>query len=282
QNGVVPGHSKKHTINSQQPTTTSPSKILHRRQGPRQGRIMSSEEATPAENRTAEAQANHPFSVVGVGASAGGLEAFTELLEALPSTPEMAFILVVHLEPHRESHLAEVLGRVTPMPVRQVTEGMAVEPNHVYLIPPNTNLALSDGRLALSPRSPLPGQHMPIDHLFRSLANIRKNRAIAVILSGGGTDGTLGFQAIKAEGGITFAQDERSAKQSSMPRSASVDGCVDYILPPKEISRELMRIAQHPYAQEAGAGAEPLSPDESIREIIGLLRTSVNVDFTHF
>jgi two-component system, chemotaxis family, CheB/CheR fusion protein len=237
----------------------------------------------PTEERDYETPiANHPFPVVGVGASAGGLEAFTALLEELPPDPGVALVFVVHMEAHHESHLAEILSRVTALSVRQVTEGMAVEVNHVYLIPPNTNMALIDGRLTLSPRSRLPGQHMPIDHLFRSLAAIQKNRAVGVILSGGGTDGTLGFQAIKAEGGITFAQDERSAKHSSMPRSAVLDGCVDYVLPPNEIIRELMRIARHPYAREAEAGPEKLAAEDTFREIVALLRATTNVDFSHY
>jgi len=224
--------------------------------------------------------ASHPFPVVGVGASAGGLEAFTELLKELPPEPGLAIVFVAHLEPHHKSHLAEVLSRVTPLAVRQATEGMAVEANHIYLIPPNMNLALQDGRLTLSPRSPVPGMHMPIDHLFRSLATIQKNRAIGVILSGGGNDGTLGFQAIKAEGGITFAQEESSAKHSSMPHSAIVDGCVDYVLAPKEISEQLLRLVDHPYAKESGTGQVPVG--ESIREILGLLRAATHVDFSHY
>jgi two-component system CheB/CheR fusion protein len=242
-------------------------------------------ELPPAQGEEREHEtpaASHPFPVVGIGASAGGLEAFTELLQGLPPDPGMALVFVVHMEPHHQSHLPEIISRVTPMPVRQVTEGMAVERDHVYLIPPNANLALRDGRLALSPRDTRPGSHMPIDHLFRSLASIQKNRAIGVILSGGGTDGTLGFQAIKAEGGITFAQDERSAKQSSMPRSAILDGYVDYVFPPGEISRHLMQIARHPYAQEPGALEEHLPSQDGIREIVALLRATVNVDFSHY
>src|SRR5262249_42197797 len=175
-----------------------------------------------------ETQTSHPFPIVGVGASAGGLEAFTELLTTLPANPGLAILFVLHLEPHHKSHLAEILGRVTAMPIREAAENMPVQVDHVYLIPPNTNMALVDGRLGLTPRSPERGGHMPIDHLFRSVAAVQKARSIGVILSGGGTDGTLGFQAIKAEGGITFAQDEQTARQTSMPRSAASDGCVDY------------------------------------------------------
>src|SRR5207253_1379942 len=116
--------------------------------------------------------------------------------------------------------LDQILGRSTHLTVRQASEGMPLEVDHVFLIPPNADMAVRDSVLKLSPRSGKHGAHMPVDHLFRSLAETHKNRAVGVILSGGGTDGTFGFQAIKAEGGITFAQDEQSAKSSSMPRSA--------------------------------------------------------------
>jgi chemotaxis response regulator CheB len=176
-----------------------------------------------------------PFPVVGIGASAGGLEAFTELLGALPPNPGMAILFVLHLDPHHKSHLSEVLSKTTKMPVVEAREGMPVEINHVYLIPHDKNMGLADGHIALTPRSAVRSHQMPIDHLFRSLATGQKSRTIGVILSGGGSDGSLGFQAIKAEGGITFVQDERTARQVSMPRSALSDGNVDYTLPPHEI-----------------------------------------------
>jgi two-component system CheB/CheR fusion protein len=224
-----------------------------------------------------------PFPIVGIGASAGGLEAVTELLSTLPPDPGLAFLFVQHLEPHHKSHLQEILGKVTPMPVHEVTEGMHVEPNQVYLIAPNTNMALRDGSLALTPRSLLRGQNMPADHLFRSLAAVQKNRAIGVILSGGGTDGTLGFQAIKAEGGITFAQDDHSAKQPSMPRSAVADGNVDYVLPPRDIAHELVRLARHPYHRQPAAGVDEAGVAvDPVHEIIVLLRAATGVDLSHY
>src|SRR5207244_8512077 len=140
-----------------------------------------------------------------------------------------------HLEPHRKSQLAEVIGQATAMPVQEATDGLRVEVNKVYVLPPNTNMAMSDGHLTLTARLPVPAPNMPVDYLFRSLATLQKARAVGVILSGGGTDGTLGFQSIKAEGGITFAQDEGSSRQVSMPRSAFNDGHVDYVLPPAGI-----------------------------------------------
>jgi two-component system CheB/CheR fusion protein len=221
------------------------------------------------------------FPVVGVGASAGGLESFTELLQNLPRYPGVAILYVSHLEPHHKSHLQEILAKVTGMPVHEVREGMSVQVDHLYLIPPNTNMALVDGTLGLTPRSLVRGQHMPIDHLFRSLANIQKDRSIAVVLSGGGTDGTLGFQAVKAEGGITIAQDEKTASQPSMPRSAVLDGSVDYVLSPTEIAHQIVRLVRHPYAKEAPS-PEPAAVGDAVVEILTLLRSTTDVDFTHY
>jgi two-component system CheB/CheR fusion protein len=223
--------------------------------------------------------ANH-FPVVGVGASAGGLEAFKELLEHLPAEPGVAVLYVQHLDPNSKSMLPEILTPLSRMPVHEATEGVHVDVNHVYLIPRNTTMTLVDGRLTLAPRPPRRAPHMPIDHLFRSLAEIQKSRAVGVILSGTGTDGTLGFQAIKAEGGITFAQDERSARFDSMPRSAVTDGSVDYVLPPREIARQLLRLADHPYARHAEA--PPAEGQEAVDQILALLRSVTTVDFTAY
>jgi two-component system CheB/CheR fusion protein len=241
-------------------------------------------EITPApETALADGhESSNPFLVVGVGASAGGLEAFKEMLEHLPADPGMAFVYVQHLEPNTKSLLPEILTPVSHMPVREATEGVHVEPNHVYIIPPNTTMTLIDGRLALTPRPHRRVPHMPIDHLFRSLADIQKARAVGIILSGAGTDGSLGFQAIKAEGGITFAQDERSARFDSMPRSAIADGSVDYVLPPREIARQLLRLASHPYAVHPEPPAPPHEGMEFIDQIINFMRGHTNVDFSHY
>jgi two-component system CheB/CheR fusion protein len=218
------------------------------------------------------------FPVVGVGASAGGLEALIELFGGLSPEPGMAFLVAVHLDPHQKSHLPEILGKTTRMPVRQVAEGMAVRANQVYLLPPNTNMALTDGHLMLTPRSHAPGSHMPIDHLFRSLAAVQGGQAVGIVLSGGGTDGALGIQAIKSEGGITFAQDEKTAKHPSMPRAAILDGTIDYVLRPRDMARELERIGGHPYTRQV----EPLPEPHAFDGILGLLRTRTAVDFTHY
>src|SRR5437879_2816814 len=136
------------------------------------------------------------------------------------------------------------------MPVHVVSDGMRVDPNHVYVIPANASLALSQRILRLAPREATAGLHMPIDGFLRSLAENRGNGAIGVILSGSGSDGALGLEAIKSEGGITFAQDEKSAQFADMPRNAVATGCVDFVLAPEEIARKLARIGRHPYLQD--------------------------------
>jgi two-component system CheB/CheR fusion protein len=191
---------------------------------------------------------------VGIGASAGGLEAFTHLLKHLPVDTGMAFVLVQHLDPVHESALTEILARTTAMPVREVTDKMAVRPNQVYVIPPDKRLTVARGHLRLEPREQTAGPQHSIDFFLQSLAQEQQERAIGVILSGTASDGTLGLEAIKAEGGITFAQDE-SAKYDSMPRNAVAAGCVDLVLPPEGIARELTRIAKHPHV--TGGGLAP-------------------------
>src|SRR5213593_4415879 len=227
----------------------------------------------------------HRLSVVGVGASAGGLEAFEQLLRALPDDTGLAFVLVQHLAPKHESMLSELLAKATRMPVVEVTQGMQVHANHVYVIPPNADMSISDGVLHLSPLSPDRALRMPIDSFFRSLADTHQSRSIGVILSGTASDGTLGLQAIKALGGVTFAQDEQSAKYSAMPRSAIAAGHVDFILPPETIARELKRIATHVKVlgpDERPEAEDRITPDETLNKIFLLLRNFSRVDFSFY
>src|SRR5215813_6203648 len=186
--------------------------------------------------------------IVGIGASAGGLEAFTQILRALPADTDMAFVLVQHLDPTHASMLTEILQRATVMSVSEVTDQMVVEPNHVYVIPPGVTMGVSSGMLELTPRVEVRGQHRPIDHFLGSLAEDQGDRAIGVVLSGSSSDGTLGLEAIRAEGGITFAQDD-TAQHSTMPSSAVASGCVDFVLQPAEIAAEIVRISRHPYVE---------------------------------
>ena len=240
--------------------------------------------------------------VVGIGASAGGLEAFSRLLTALPADTGMAFVLVQHLDPNHESVLSELLARTTSLQVSEIKDRQNLEPNRVYVIPPNTNLAVQRGILRLSPRTAGRGFHRPIHDFLRSLAEDRGHRAIGVILSGTASDGTLGLEAIKAEGGITFAQDEATARFDSMPHSAVAAGVVDFVLPPEGIAAELARMANEPYLTNPpeiersqlpttrNASAKPItgpSPkaagntdEDGFRRILQLLHDVRGVDFS--
>jgi two-component system CheB/CheR fusion protein len=228
------------------------------------------------------------FPIVGVGASAGGLEAFTELLTALPLNTGMAFVLIQHLEAEHESMLTELLSKVTQMPVAEVRKTTRVEPNHIYVIPANADLDLVGGVLRVSIRKAGPGRHLPIDHFFATLAQVHGHLAIGVILSGTASDGTLGLKAIKAAGGITFAQEPKSAKFDGMPRSALMAGCVDFVLSPVRIANELSQITFH--AREGLSNSlnnhndASLVPawDEDWMRIFKLLRDSSGVDFTFY
>ncbi len=233
---------------------------------------------------------SHSLLIVGVGASAGGLEAFTELLKHLPTDTGMGFVLVQHLDPMHESALTQLLARATSMPVREVTNNLRVEANHIYVIPPNASLGIAQSVLKLLPRKAARTPHRSIDAFFEALALDQRDRAIGVILSGTATDGTLGLEAIKAEGGITFAQDE-SARYDSMPRSAVAAGCVDFVLSPQSIAIELARIAKHPYvvahpADPSAPRAQPEpAPDErdaesGFKKVLLLLRNHRRVDFS--
>jgi two-component system CheB/CheR fusion protein len=219
--------------------------------------------------------------VVGIGASAGGLEAFTELLSHLPDDTGMAFVLIQHLDPKHESHLTELLSRASKMPVSEIKSETRARANHVYVISPRCNLGISDGVLDASPR-PAGGHNMPIDAFLRALAADRGSQALGVVLSGTASDGTLGLQAIKAAGGITFAQEARTAKYDGMPRSAIAANVVDFVLPPAGIVRQLVAIARDFHVPiEARKANEPPGEAELAR-ILRLVRSVTGVDLTHY
>jgi two-component system, chemotaxis family, CheB/CheR fusion protein len=229
------------------------------------------------------------FPIVGVGASAGGLEAFRQLLAALPVNTGMAYVLVQHLDPRHDSILAELLAKGSRMPVSEVKEDVAVEPNHVYVTPGRQDVTIQGGMLKLVPRTSTRGQHMPIDSFLRTLAEAQGTKAIGVILSGTASDGTLGVTAIKDEGGIAFAQDPGSAAYDGMPRSAVASGCVDFVLPPDEIAQELSRLSQHPYVitplgEERADERMPSVPKgkDGLTAILALLRKTTGTDFSSY
>src|SRR5256714_21507 len=223
--------------------------------------------------------------IVGIGGSAGGFEAAMEFLRHLPSKTGMAFVVVQHLDPHHASRLSNLLGKVTAMPVSEVTRTTTPRPNTVYVQPPSKCVIAKNGALTLVQREKR--LNVAIDHFFESLAEECGSRGIGIVLSGTGSDGTAGLRAIKAAGGLTFAQSEESAKFDAMPRSAIRAGFVDLVLSPGEIAREIERIANHPYIRR------PLSdPDEiekaayrqadDLGRIFLSLKKQMGVDFSAY
>jgi two-component system CheB/CheR fusion protein len=222
------------------------------------------------------------FPIVGIGASAGGLEAFTDFLKNLPDNTGMAFVFIQHLAAGQESLLTDILARSTPMTVHRVKNDMPVKRNAVYVIPPDVSMTVVDRTLKLQPQ--VSKLHRPVDQFLVSLAKEAKNRAIGVVLSGTGTDGTEGLKAIYAEGGITFAQDEESAKYPGMPHSAIAAGVVHFSLPPHKISEELARIGKHPYLNHTALKVvkPEIEEEDNFRTISALLRLTYGVDFSAY
>jgi len=222
---------------------------------------------------------------VGIGASAGGLAAFEAFFSGMPADtdPGMAFVLVQHLAPDHKSILTELVKRYTRMGVFEVADGMAVKPNCAYIIPPNRDMALFNGALQLLEPSAPRGHRLPIDFLFRSLAQDQRERAIGIVLSGTGSDGTQGVLAIKGEGGMAMAQNPKSTQYDGMPASAIATGLVDYVLPAAEMPAQLIAYAAHAF----GKTPLPVSPsaarsDDALKKIFLLLRAQTGHDFSQY
>ena len=234
------------------------------------------------------------FPVVGIGASAGGLEAFTRLLAYLPADTGMAFVLIQHLDPRQKSFLGQALAKATRMPVSQVRHRERVQPNHVYVIPPDADVSIRADLLILVPRTEkTPTPHLPIDGFFTSLAAERGGRGIGVVLSGTASDGTEGLRAIMAEGGITFAQDPKTAKFAGMPQSAIEAGVVDHSSSLSGLAKELARLSRHPYVAASPAreikrrtkrnDLTASSDDETtLIGIMAIVKTVAGVDFREY
>ncbi len=222
------------------------------------------------------------FPIIAIGCSAGGLEAVIEILDTLTPDTGMAYVLIQHLNPDHESMLPAILARRTQMQVMQVTDGMLMECDHFYVIPPDWDIELVDGHFKLEPRTQNP-YHMPVDRFFTSLADIMGENAIGVILSGGANDGTIGLKAIKEADGMTIAQDE-SAKFQSMPRSAISEGVVDFILSPGDIARELIKLGQYMKVLTEAVNSKKTETDEKeeLQEIFKQLKYTTRVDFNHY
>jgi two-component system CheB/CheR fusion protein len=220
--------------------------------------------------------------LVGVGASAGGLEAFTQLLESLESDAGLTLVLVQHLSPHHDSALVGLLAAHTAMPVLEVTNGVHIQPNHIYVIPPNVHMVLAGDALQLSPRPGNRTAHTPIDSFFASMAAEMRDHSIAVVLSGTASDGAIGIREVKEAGGITFAQTPASAKFDGMPRAAIATGMVDVVLTPAEIGEELSQIARHPFARQTARADHHRFDDDQLQRVFALLRPASGVDFRHY
>ena len=256
-------------------------------------------------NRAIETRSsNQPISVVGIGASAGGLKPIQELMAQLPNDSRLSFVIVMHLSPEHESNLAAILQRATKMPVIQVTEEVSVWPNHVYVIPPHHHLAMHDGKLVLSEPQQKRGQRVAIDLFFRTLAEHWGQRAVSITLSGGDSDGVIGVKHIKAQGGLTIAQDPGEAEHDSMPRAAIGTGMVDWVLPVSAMPAKLIEYVRNeqrmklppedaPAGVEHDAEAAPSgatvakktgSPEDesALQQVLAFLRDQTGHDFAHY
>lgn len=232
--------------------------------------------------QTSEGSTAAATPVVGIGASAGGIEALISLFEAMPSDSGMAFLVVMHLDPSRDSGLAHILGQHTSMPVAEAADGVIFVPNHVYVIAPDSSLTIDDGRLRLTEPPERRGQRYPIDRLFASLAQHRRQRAICIILSGTGSDGTEGLKEVKAQGGCVLVQEPASARFDGMPRSAIAAKLADQVLAPEQMPEVLLRYTRHAYIAGPEVADEAISDAPSIEPVLALLQVRAGQDFRHY
>jgi two-component system, chemotaxis family, CheB/CheR fusion protein len=226
-----------------------------------------------------------PLLIVGVGASAGGFEAFQRLIENVPADSALCVVFILHLLPTHKSMLTELLSKVTAMKVEQAVDEMKLEAGHVYIIPPDVYLEVQEGRFKFAPRAGVGAAFLPIDRFFVSLAEDVGERAIGVVLSGMGSDGAIGLRHIKEAGGVTFCQSPELAERDEMPRAAMATGDADFVLSPAEIGRSLIDLARHPYVAQAAKHEAPseLRPnDDQFQRIFALLRTASGIDFSHY
>jgi len=233
------------------------------------------------------------FPVIGIGASAGGLEALIRFFEGMPAEPGMAFVVILHLSPKHESSAAEILQRATQMAVTQVTHPVPVEADHVYVIPPGFELTMNDGYVRVAPSERVRGHHVAVDVFFRTMAEVHRERAVCIVMSGTGSDGAVGLTRVKENGGVAIAQSPDDAAHDGMPRAAIATGMVDIVLPAAEMGPRLVehwRNAQRiriPFGDQAEGqpsdnGASARQAERALQEIMGLLRTYTRHDFAHY
>jgi two-component system CheB/CheR fusion protein len=222
------------------------------------------------------------FHIVGIGASAGGLEAIEQLFKKMPPDSGMAFVIVQHLDPARHSSMPEIMSRLTKMSVYVAADGMKVAANSIYLNPPDKNLGVGNGVLYLQEVVESRGLRLPVDFFLRSLAKDRGADAIAIILSGTGSDGTLGLRAIKAEAGTAFVQDPESARYDGMPRSAINAGLADFVLPPEEMPQKLIDFVKHVAVNGARISTIDEKSSEPLQQVFVILNTRTGYDFSRY
>ena len=223
-----------------------------------------------------------PAAIVGIGASAGGLEALETFFDHMPTDSGTAFVVVQHLSPDFKSLMDELLSRHTRLAIHRVADGMLVEPNSIYLIPPKKEMIISGGRLLLTDKDPTQALPLPIDVFFRSLAQDAGNRAIGVVLSGTGSDGSRGIRAIHEAGGLVFVQAPETAKFDGMPKSALDTGVVDYVLPPESIPAAIVRHVDRGHQAEDDSLPLPAVSEQGINAIFRILRDEYGIDFSHY
>jgi len=243
---------------------------------------MTTKNLHPLVKITSETPPEPRFPIVGIGASAGGLEAIEVFFEAMPVGSGMAFVVVQHLSPDYKSLMVELLSRKTAIPVQRAEDGMLVEANNIYLIPPKKTLTIFHRKLLLEDKKPRESNSLPVDIFLRSLADDQGEQAVAVILSGTGSDGTRGVRAVKEHGGLVMIQDADSAKFDGMPRAAISTGLADFILPPQEMPSQLLACLRHPYAARQERQRETLVEETGMTRLFSLLRARTKVDFTYY
>ncbi len=221
--------------------------------------------------------------VVGIGASAGGLEALQDFFKAVPLNSGLAYVVIQHLSPDYKSLMDELLARHTRLPIQIISDGLQIQPDNIYLIPPRKNLRIFKNKLFLEEQNLKKGLNLPIDIFFRSLAEEKGKNAVGIILSGTGSDGTLGTRAIKETGGMIMVQDDQSAKFDGMPRSSIATGLVDYILPPQKMPEALLEYTKHPFVRKDKTLESILSKNiDTLTKIIMILRDYSGIDFSYY
>ena len=244
-------------------------------QGVRKEQTSNSHDGVPSKN-------GRNFHIVGIGASAGGLEALEQFFKNMPPDSGMAFVIVQHLDPTRKSSMPEILSRFTMMPVYLAAEGMKVEADSIYLIPPDRYMGIKKGSLYLEEVADARGMRLPVDFFLRSLAKEKGADAIGIILSGTGSDGTLGLKAIKAESGTVFVQTPESAKYDGMPRSAINTGLVEYVLPPEQMPQKLIDFVKNYSVNQSQIAINSEKIQEPLQQIFAILRARTGHDFSHY